>query len=104
MVEIVEFQVIRNVQISISLIKLFEYCLEIILPRREAWISDGSIAEGNTSGRHNCTMTCKTRMHLLLLSELVSAFRANDSETSRRWISGGIQDLGEPAVEQLMME
>ena len=104
MVKIVEFQVTRNVEISIGLIKLFEYCLQNYFARREAWITDGSIAERNTSGRHNCTMTCKTRMHLLLLSELVSAFRANDSETSRRWISGGIQDLGEPAVEQLMME
>ena len=43
-------------------------------------------------------------MHLLLLSELVSALRANDSDTFRRWLSGGIQDLGRPAVEELMLE
>ena len=43
-------------------------------------------------------------MHLLLLSELVSALRANDSDTFRRWLSGGIQGLGRPAVEELMLE
>ena len=42
-------------------------------------------------------------MHLLLLSELVSALRANDSDTFKRWLSGGIQDLGQTAVEELML-
>ena len=41
---------------------------------------------------------------MLLLSELLSALRANDSDTLRRWLSGGIQDLGRPAVEELMLE
>ena len=49
-------------------------------------------------------MTFETQMHLLLLSELVSALRANDSDTFRRWLYGGIQDLGRPAVEELMLE
>ena len=49
-------------------------------------------------------MTFETQMHLLLLSKLVSALRANDSDTFRRWLSGGIQDLGRPAVEELMLE
>ena len=49
-------------------------------------------------------MSFETQMHLLLLSELVSALRANDSDTFRRWLSGGIQDLGRPAVEELMLE
>ena len=43
-------------------------------------------------------------MHLLLLSELVSALRADDSGTFRSWLSGGIQDLGKPAIEELMIE
>ena len=38
-------------------------------------------------------------MHLLLLSELVFALRANDPETFKRWLAGGIQDLGKPAIE-----
>ena len=42
-------------------------------------------------------------MHLLLLSELISALRANDSDTFKRWLSGGIQDLGQTAVEELML-
>ena len=62
------------------------------------------IAEGNTSGSPNSTMSFETLMHLLLLSELVSAIRANDSDTFRRWLFGGIQDLGRPAVEELMLE
>ena len=37
-------------------------------------------------------MFFKTQMHLLLVSELVSAFRANNS------------DVGRPAVEELMLE
>ena len=49
-------------------------------------------------------MSFETQMHLLLLSELVSALRANDSDTFRRWLSGGLQDLGSTAVEVLMYE
>ena len=49
-------------------------------------------------------MSFESQMNLLLLSELVSALRANDSGTFRRWFSGGIQDLGRPAVEELMLE
>ena len=49
-------------------------------------------------------MSLEMQMHLLLLSELVSALRANDSDAFRRWLSGGIQDLGRPAVEELMLE
>ena len=73
-------------------------------PRCKAGVFHGFIEEGNTSSSHNYTMSFETQMHLLLLSELVSALRANDSDTFKRWISGGIQDLGRPAVEELMLE
>ena len=43
-------------------------------------------------------MTLNTQMHLLLLSELVFALRANDLETFRRWVAGGIHDLGKAAI------
>ena len=49
-------------------------------------------------------MTNDTQMHLLLLSELVFALRDNDAGTFKRWVAGGIQDLGKPAVEELMIE
>ena len=49
-------------------------------------------------------MTHDTQMHLLLLSELVFALRANDSEIFKRWLASGIQDLGKPAIEELMIE
>ena len=49
-------------------------------------------------------MTHDTQMHLLLLSQLVFALQANDSETFKRWLTRGIQDLGKPAIEELMIE
>ena len=49
-------------------------------------------------------MTYDAEMHLLLLSELVFSLRANDPETFKRWLAGGIQDLGKPAIEELMIE
>ena len=48
-------------------------------------------------------MTHDTQMHLLLLSELVFALRANDPETFKRWLAGGIQVLGKPTIEELMI-
>ena len=60
--------------------------------------------EGNTSGSHVESMSHNTQMHLLLLSELVFALRANDPETFKRWLAGEIQDLGKPAIEVLMIE
>ena len=59
--------------------------------------------EGNTSGSHVEAMTYEAEMHLLLLSELVFALRANDPETFKRWLAGGIQDLGKPVIEELMI-
>ena len=49
-------------------------------------------------------MTHDTQMHLLLLSELVFALRDNDAETFKRWVAGGVHDLGKAAVEDLMIE
>ncbi len=45
-----------------------------------------------------------TRIALFLLGELITAIRANDSDTFKRWLCGGIQDLGEPAVTELLMD
>ena len=39
---------------------------------------------------HNCTMSFKTQIHLLLLSELVWELGANDSDTFRRSLSYGV--------------
>ena len=58
---------------------------------------------GNTSGSHVSHMTFETRIALFLLNELVSALRANDPDTFKRWLSGGVQDLGKPAVEELLL-
>ena len=49
-------------------------------------------------------MTQETRIALLLMGELVTALRANDPVTFKRWLVGGIQDLGKPAVTELMAD
>ena len=43
-------------------------------------------------------------MHLVLLSELVFVLRTNDPETFKQWLAAGIQDLGKPAIEELIIE
>ena len=43
-------------------------------------------------------------MALVLLGELVTALRANDPDTCKRWLYGGIQDLGKPAATELMTD
>ena len=42
-----------------------------------------------------------TRIALFLMGELVAALRANDPDLFKRWLYGGIEDLGEPAVTEL---
>ena len=49
-------------------------------------------------------MTRDTRITLFLLAELVAALRANDTDTFKRWLYGGIDDLGEPAVTELLLD
>ena len=44
-----------------------------------------------------------TRITLLLLAELVAALRANDPDLFKRWLYGGIEDLGEPAVTEMLL-
>ena len=45
-----------------------------------------------------------TRIALFLMGELVAPLRANDPDAFKRWLCGGIQDLGEPAVTELLMD
>ena len=45
-----------------------------------------------------------TRIALFLMGELVAALRANDPDTFRQWLSGGMQDLGQPMVEELLLD
>ena len=49
-------------------------------------------------------MTQDTRIALFLMGELVAALRANDSDLFKRWLYGGIEDLGEPAVTELLLD
>ena len=45
-----------------------------------------------------------TRMTLCLLEQLIKALRANAPDTFKGWLSGGVQDLGEPAVTELLLD
>ena len=49
-------------------------------------------------------MPHNTRIALFLLGELIAALRANDSDLFRQWLADGIQDLGEPVVEELLLD
>ena len=45
-----------------------------------------------------------TCIALFLIGELVAALRANDPDLFKRWLSGGVQDLGETMVEKLLLD
>ena len=45
-----------------------------------------------------------TRIALFLMGELVAALRANDPEAFRGLLSEGIQELGELAATELLLE
>ena len=49
-------------------------------------------------------MTRDTLIAWFLMRELVAALRANDSDLFKRWLYGGIEDLGEPAVTELLLD
>ena len=49
-------------------------------------------------------MTQDTRIALFLMGELVAALRANDPDLFKRSLHGGIQDLGEPAVTERLLD
>ena len=49
-------------------------------------------------------MTHDTRIALSLLGELIAALRVNDPDAFRQWLSGGMQDLGETVIEQLLLD
>ena len=49
-------------------------------------------------------MTEDTPIALFLMGELVAALRANDPDLFKRWLYGGIEDLGEPAVTELLLD
>ena len=43
-------------------------------------------------------------MTLYLREELVSAVLANDPERFKSWLSIGLRDLGEPVMEELLLD
>ena len=45
-----------------------------------------------------------TRIALFLMGELVAALRSNDPDLFKRWLYGGIEDLGETAVTELLLD
>ena len=41
---------------------------------------------------------------MVLLGQLVASLQANDPDLFKRWLYGGIQDPGKPAVTELMTD
>lgn len=69
-----------------------------------AWVFSCLPTAGNTQGSHVGPMPQDTRIALFLMGELVAALRANDPDAFKCWLSGGVQDLGEPVVEELLLD
>ena len=57
-----------------------------------------------TQGSHDRPTTRDNRIALSLMRELVAALGANDSDLFKRWLYGGIEDLAEPAVTELLLD
>ena len=49
-------------------------------------------------------MTRDTRIALFLMGELVAALRANNPDVFKFWLLGGMQDLGEPPVTEMLLD
>ena len=49
-------------------------------------------------------MPPETRIALFLMGELVAALCANDPDAFKCWLSGGVQDLGETVVKELLLD
>jgi hypothetical protein len=49
-------------------------------------------------------MNRDTRIALFLMGELVAALRENDPDLFKQLLSGGVQDLGESVVEELLLD
>ena len=45
-----------------------------------------------------------TGIALFLMGELVAVLRANDPDAFKYWLSGGVQDLGESVVVELLLD
>ena len=45
-----------------------------------------------------------TRIALFLLEQLIAALQANDPDTFKLWLNGGIQDLGKAPVTELLLD
>ena len=59
---------------------------------------------GEQARQARLTHDPRTRIALFLMRELVAALRDNDPDLFKRWLYGGIEDLGEPAVTELLLD
>ena len=48
-------------------------------------------------------MTLDNRIALFLVVELLAALRANVPDTFKQWMTGSVEDLGRPAIEELLI-
>ena len=69
-----------------------------------SWFFDCLSRAGKTQGSRVKSMHQDTHVALFLMGRLVAARRANVPEAFRRWLSGRVSNLGEPAVEELLLD
>ena len=55
----------------------------------------------NNQGSHVQSIAKDARIVLFLMGELVVALRANNLDLFKRWLYGGIEDLGQPSVTSI---
>lgn len=65
------------------------------------------VVQQRNSGEHSRQSSLnhdpRNPIALFSLNELVTALRANAPDAFKCWLAGGVQDLGKPAVEELLL-
>jgi len=65
---------------------------------------DWILASGEHSRHSRLANEPRHPLALCRMGELVHALRANDPDAYRQWLSGGVQDLTKPMVEEPLLD
>ena len=71
------------------------------LTRRGSLLPEQS---GEHSRQSRLTHIRNTRIALYPMGELVAASRTHEPDLLKRWLCGGVQDLGEPVLEEFLLD
>ena len=86
-------------------IQLLQWIYLFLMHQKHVLLFDSPVSQmWNAQGSDERPMTRDTSIGLFLMGELDAALRANDPDLFKRWLYGGIEDLGEPVVEELLLD